>query len=129
MKKYEWACSYVFYPDADKLEHHFVGNPVATRRTSPLPSRTPPPPPTLKDQDRQSPPMVQPDSKAMQGGVGSGSSLGAFWSSQYAQESVPVDDKGPVFDKDPGSESVFKQRSQSPETHPKQGILSSPKEN
>lgn len=120
------ANSEVHAPPMDAQDH---GNPVATRRTSPLPSRTPPPPPTLKDQDRQSPPMVQPDSKAMQGGVGSGSSLGAFWSSQYAQESVPVDDKGPVFDKDPGSESVFKQRSQSPETHPKQGILSSPKEN
>jgi hypothetical protein len=41
---------------------------------------------------------------------------------------VPVDDKGPVFDKDPGSESVFKQRSHSPETYPRQGISSSPKE-
>lgn len=120
------ANSEVQAPPMDAQDH---GNPVPTRRAPPLPSRTPPPPPTSKDQDRQSPPMVQPDSKAIQGGVSGGSSLGAFWSSQYAQESVPVDDKGPVFDKDPGSESVFKQRSQSPESHPKQGILSSPKEN
>jgi hypothetical protein len=34
-----------------------------------------------------------------------------------------------VFDKDPGSESIFKQRSHSPETYPRQGTSSSSKEN
>jgi hypothetical protein len=40
-----------------------------------------------------------------------------------------MDDKGLVFDKDFGSESVFKHRSHNPQIDPKQGISSSPKEN
>jgi hypothetical protein len=60
---------------APSMEH---SNPVPTKQAPLIPSRTPPLPPTSKDQDRQSPPKLQPDSKAVQGGVSSGSSLGAF---------------------------------------------------
>jgi hypothetical protein len=40
-----------------------------------------------------------------------------------------MDGKGLMFDEDSWSEREFNQRSHSPETHPKQGISSSPKEN
>uniref|UniRef100_A0A0D6RA20 non-specific serine/threonine protein kinase n=1 Tax=Araucaria cunninghamii TaxID=56994 RepID=A0A0D6RA20_ARACU len=111
------AASEVHVP-TDARDH---GIPAPTRRV-PVPSRSPPLPPS-KEQDHRSSPGVQPDSKATQGG-NSGNPLGAFWSTQYAQESVSADEKGPVFDKDPGFESAFKQRSPSPDSHAKKGSKS-----
>eukprot|EP01018_Ginkgo_biloba_P033230 Gb_08629 [translate_table: standard] len=114
---------------APTMEARDAGIPVASRRAPLHPSRSPPPPPSMsKEQDRRSSPVLQPDLKAMHGGGGSGSPLGAFWSTQYAHESQFVDDKGPVFDKDSGNETAFKQRSHSPETHPRQGSSSPPKD-
>ncbi|GLJ21580.1 hypothetical protein SUGI_0400590 [Cryptomeria japonica] len=107
-------------PPADVRDH------VPTRRAPPQPSRSPPPPPSSKDQDHRSSP-VQQDSKAVQGS-NSGSALGAFWSTQYAQESGFIDEKIPSFDKDPGIEGTFKQRSQSPDTHAKQDSASASQE-
>lgn len=63
--------------------------------------------------------MLQPNSKVVQGGGSSVSSLGKFWPSQYAQEFVPVGEKGLKSDKDYANESAFNQRSHILETHPK----------
>lgn len=96
-----------------------LGTPVPMKRAPPQPSRSPPPPPPSKDQDHRSSPVAQPDSKAVQGS-NSGTALGAFWSTQYAQESGFADEKSPPFDKDSGIEGNFKQRSHSPDTNAKQ---------
>ncbi|KAH9301675.1 hypothetical protein KI387_013258 [Taxus chinensis] len=114
------ATSEVHVPPTDARDH---GIPVPTWRATLQPSRSPPHPPSSKEQDHRLSPVVHLDSKAVQGS-NSGSALGAFWSTQYAKESVFADEKGPVFDKDSGIESAFKQMSHSPDTHAKQDIAS-----
>ncbi|RYR49503.1 hypothetical protein Ahy_A07g036011 isoform A [Arachis hypogaea] len=71
---------------------------MSTNKSHPAPSRNPPPPPSSVE----SKPTVQ-ASVASRGG-GNGGQLGAFWSTQHANDSIVSKEKSkPVFDEEPSS--------------------------
>ncbi|RRT83879.1 hypothetical protein B296_00004498 [Ensete ventricosum] len=76
---------------------------VAQRRTNLMPRRSPPPPPSKEPAQNVSPPETQYSRSSWSASVGGGSGgpLGAFWSTQYAQDSRMSEDKRPVFDEEP----------------------------
>lgn len=65
-------------------------------RTSVKPRRSPPPPPSFKVKGGN----ISPQSPMV---GGSGNHLGAFWSTQFAQDSQVVEDKALLFDEEPMS--------------------------
>ncbi|CAL9116795.1 unnamed protein product [Musa acuminata var. zebrina] len=83
---------------------------VAQRRTNLVPRRSPPPPPAKENAQNISPPETQNSRSSWSASVGGGSGgpLGAFWSTQYAQDSQISEDKGPVFDEEPINRSKSK---------------------
>jgi len=72
-----------------------------------MPRRSPPPPPSSREQTRNISPQSEKEvqhSRPMHGTSkvnGAGSSLGAFWSTQHAQDSHVIGDKAPIFDDEP----------------------------
>ncbi|XP_020595696.1 AP2-associated protein kinase 1 isoform X2 [Phalaenopsis equestris] len=76
-----------------------VHNEGSPNRIPVKPRRSPPPPPSFKEKGGNSspqPPMVG----------ASGNHMGAFWSTQFAQDSQVVEDKGPLFDEEPVSQTL-----------------------
>lgn len=72
-----------------------------------MPRRSPPPPPSSREQSRN---ISPPSGKAAQHSRPShgtskvssaGGSLGAFWSTQHAHDSLVIEDRQPVFDGEP----------------------------
>lgn len=97
-------------PEMQSAEIH-AGIPKSTNRVSPVPRRSPPPPPSQSDSVKSSPHI-----KA--GGGGGGGSLGAFWSSQHARDSVVAEDNtGPSFDEEPTSHRMSKLDREHAENH------------
>ncbi|KAJ0961277.1 hypothetical protein J5N97_000735 [Dioscorea zingiberensis] len=84
-------------------------NSEGAKRSPLMPRRSPPPPPTCREQVRNISPQPEKDmhhSKSSQGtsktvGGSSGGSMGSFWSSQFAQDPQLIEEKGPVFDEPP----------------------------
>lgn len=75
-----------------------VHNEGSPNRTPVKPRRSPPPPPSLKEKGGN----ISPQSAIV---GGSWNQLGAFWSSQFAQDSQVVEDKGLLFDEEPMSQT------------------------
>ncbi|PIA48577.1 hypothetical protein AQUCO_01400872v1 [Aquilegia coerulea] len=75
----------------------------SAKRSSAMPRRSPPPPPSSKE-----PAGTVSRPSVMSKADGGGSSMGAFWSTQHANEShVPLDKDGPLYD-EPSSQSLTK---------------------
>ena len=69
-------------------------------KASPVPRRSPPPPPSSTEPTRNPSPISR-----------AGGSLGAFWSSQHAKDTAPLEDNsGPKFDEETSSHSTSKDR-------------------
>lgn len=73
-----------------------------------MPRRSPPPPPSSREMSHNISPQAEKDiqhSRPAHGppkvGSAGGGSMGAFWSTQHAQDSQVIEDKGPIFDKEP----------------------------
>ncbi|XP_030535009.1 AP2-associated protein kinase 1 [Rhodamnia argentea] len=95
-------------PEMQPAEIH-EGIPKSTNRVSPVPRRSPPPPPSYSDSVKSSPHI-----KA----GGSGGQLGAFWSSLHAKDSVVGEDNtGPHFDEEPTSHRTSKLDREHAENH------------
>ncbi|XP_020965265.1 probable serine/threonine-protein kinase DDB_G0280111 [Arachis ipaensis] len=85
-------------PELPASNHPEAGSSMSTNKSHPAPSRNPPPPPSSVE----SKPSVQ-ASVASRGG-GNGGQLGAFWSTQHANDSIVSKEKSkPVFDEEPSS--------------------------
>lgn len=91
-----------------------AGNSRAANKSSPMPRRSPPSPPSAFDSTRDS----------SQGSVtskagGGGAQLGAFWSTQHAKDSLTSETKRePKFDEEPTSHSMSKHDRIHPDNHP-----------
>lgn len=72
------------------MQYEFAGSP---NRTPIKPRRSPPPPPSMKEKGGN----ISPQSPLV---GGSGNQLGAFWSTQFAQNSQVIDDQGLLFDEE-----------------------------
>ncbi|KAK7243525.1 hypothetical protein RIF29_38324 [Crotalaria pallida] len=87
-------------PESPSSNNH-EGASMSTNKSPPVPRRNPPPPPSSGEPRNTSQP-----SPASRGG-GSGGSLGAFWSTQHAKESlVPEEKSKPIFDEEPSSHHI-----------------------
>lgn len=74
---------------------------MSTNKSSPMPRRNPPPPPSLGE------PKTTPQPSLASRGGGNGGQLGAFWSTQHAQNSlVPEEKSKPVYDEEPSSHQM-----------------------
>lgn len=71
---------------------------MSSNRSAPMPRRNPPPPPSSGE------PKTTPQACPSSRGGASGGQLGAFWSTQHANDSLVAEDKSkPVFDEEPSS--------------------------
>ncbi|GLU00227.1 hypothetical protein SLE2022_176080 [Rubroshorea leprosula] len=86
------------------------GLPRPANRSPQMPHRSPPPPPSSVESSRNAP---------QQAARASAGQLGAFWSTQHANESLVGEDKSkPKFDEDPTNHSSLKHDRNRPENHP-----------
>ncbi|XP_072969682.1 actin-regulating kinase PRK1-like isoform X2 [Typha angustifolia] len=121
-------------PSASAFDMHPTKSDVrdegVNKKTSLAPRRSPPPPPMQDHLTSVSPPKIRYNrsshstSKVEEGGA----PLGAFWSTQHAQDSLIVEDKGPIFDKEPINQMASKHahkskqnRTSPPQEQPVQG--------
>ncbi|MQM07958.1 hypothetical protein Taro_040811 [Colocasia esculenta] len=92
------------------------------KKTAAMPRRSPPPPPSSREQVRNVSPQSEKEAQHSRSSHsaltvdGNGGSLGAFWSTQHAQESQVFEDKSPQFDEEPRSK--HNQRSVESRTSP-----------
>lgn len=77
------------------------------KKTPLMPQRSPPPPPSSREQIRNISPQSEkemqqsrPSQGTLKASGGGGGPIGAFWSTQHAQDSLVIEDKGPLFDKE-----------------------------
>ncbi|KAK1267328.1 putative cyclin-dependent kinase F-2 [Acorus gramineus] len=85
-----------------------------SRRSPPMPRRAPPPPPSSREHAQNSSPSPHGTSKAS---ANSGEPIGAFWSTQHAQDVHVGDERGPVFDEEPTRQSTSKHNQDISEKH------------
>ncbi|XVE95323.1 hypothetical protein REPUB_Repub02eG0086800 [Reevesia pubescens] len=96
-------------PDGPPERPSTEGVPRSANRSPQMPHRSPPPPP-----------LGEPARNTSQAGSrASGGQLGAFWSTQHANDSIIAEEKSiPKFDEDPTSYSSIKNDRSHPENNP-----------
>ncbi|XP_057454106.1 uncharacterized protein LOC130745753 [Lotus japonicus] len=86
-------------PELPSSNNH-EGASISTNKSSPMPRRNPPPPPSVVE------PKTTPQASLASKGGGSSGPLGAFWSTQHANDSlVPEEKSKPIYD-EPSSQHM-----------------------